>query len=196
MRPAYAIRGWGYYYRFVNSKVIFAKLDQYIWYKSLNWVKRVHKRKQTIKYYHKYFKPYPNYKIETLNDGLNAITPLTTIKIEKFVKIQSNDNPFDSIYDSYFLQRWSNLKAKKLTNKLLALMLEPCAMKVASTVLRRECHREVVFLSDYKLPILILFKLVFFNKKPSRFKIKTLLSILCWVLSKNNPILFKLLIIK
>lgn len=33
------IRGWGYYYRFVNSKVIFSNLDQYIWYKSLNWVK-------------------------------------------------------------------------------------------------------------------------------------------------------------
>ncbi len=27
-------------------------------------------------------------------------------------------------------------------------MLEPCAMKVASTVLRRECHREMGFLSD------------------------------------------------
>jgi len=24
------IRGWGYYYRFVNSKVIFKELDQYI----------------------------------------------------------------------------------------------------------------------------------------------------------------------
>ena len=115
------IRGWGNYYRYVNSKDIFSTLDKYIWYKSLNWVKRVHHRKQTIKYYHKYFKPFDKYKIETLNDGTSAVAPLTTIKIEKFVKIQSSANPFDSTYDSYFLQRWSNLKAKKLTNKLLAL---------------------------------------------------------------------------
>lgn len=39
------IRGWGNYYRFVNSKSIFDTLDSYIWFKSMNWVKRLHQRK-------------------------------------------------------------------------------------------------------------------------------------------------------
>ena len=108
------IRGWGNYYRYVNSSDTFSTLDKYIWYKSLNWVKRVHNRKQTIKYYHKYFKPFPNYKIETLNDGVKSIFPLTTIPILEFVKIQSNANPFDSTYDYYFLKRYHNLKLRKL----------------------------------------------------------------------------------
>ena len=62
-----------------------------------------------MKYYHKYFKPYPNYKIETLNDGVKSVFPLTTIPILEFVKIQSKTNPFDSTYDDYFLQRWSKI---------------------------------------------------------------------------------------
>ncbi len=108
------IRGWGNYYRFANSKDIFSTLDKYIWYKSLNWVKRVHNRKQTIKYYNKYFKPFPKYKIETLNDGVKSVFPLTTIPILEFVKIQSKANPFDETYDYYFLKRYHNLKLRKL----------------------------------------------------------------------------------
>ena len=45
------LRGWANYYRFVNSKVVFDKIDTYIWRKSLNWMKRIHQRKETIKYY-------------------------------------------------------------------------------------------------------------------------------------------------
>ena len=39
------IRGWGYYYRFSNSKETYDKLDYYIWYKSVNWMKRLHQRR-------------------------------------------------------------------------------------------------------------------------------------------------------
>ncbi len=108
------IRGWGNYYRFVNSKKIFSALDKYIWYKSLNWVKRVHKRRQTIKYYHKYFKPFQNYKIETLNDGDKSVFVLTSTPLVKHIKIRAEANPFDKIYDDYFLKRWIALKSRKV----------------------------------------------------------------------------------
>ena len=35
------------------------------------------------------------------------------------------------------------------TSQKFSSVLEPYAVKVASTVLRRECHCEVMFLSDY-----------------------------------------------
>jgi RNA-directed DNA polymerase len=108
------IRGWGNYYRFVNSKKIFSALDKYIWYKSLNWVKRVHKRRQTIKYYYKYFKPFQNYKIETLNDGDKSVFVLTSIPLAKHIKIRAEANPFDKIYDDYFLKKWIALKSRKV----------------------------------------------------------------------------------
>ena len=37
------------------------------------------------------------------------------------------------------------------TSQKFSSVLEPYAGKVASTVLRRECHCEVMFLSDYKV---------------------------------------------
>lgn len=37
------------------------------------------------------------------------------------------------------------------TSQKFSSVLEPYAGKVASTVLRRECHCEVMFLSDYNL---------------------------------------------
>ena len=109
------IRGWGNYYRFANSKNTYSSLDKYIWYKSLQWVKRVHHRRQTIKYYHKYFKPFFKYKQETLNDGKTSVFALSSIAILRYVKIQSEANPFDKQYDLYFLKRWSKLNTRVLT---------------------------------------------------------------------------------
>jgi len=109
------IRGWGYYYRFVNSKVIFGKLDQYIWYKSLNWVKRLHQRRQIMKYYKKYFRPFSDkYKSETLSDGTKNVFRLSVIPLIEHIKIVATANPFNSEDDLYFTKRYIT---SKLRNK-------------------------------------------------------------------------------
>ncbi len=101
------IRGWGNYYRFVNSKAIFSKLDQYIWYKSLNWIKRVHQHRGIMKYYDKYFKNYLNYKSVTLSDGKKQVFILKSIRIRRHIKIRAEANPFDKCWDAYFTKRLS-----------------------------------------------------------------------------------------
>jgi len=63
------LRGWANYYRFVNSKVVFDKIDTYIWRKSLNWMKRIHQRKETIKYYQKNF----DFEVQMLVDESKTI---------------------------------------------------------------------------------------------------------------------------
>ena len=109
------IRGWGYYYRFVNSKVIFGKLDQYIWYKSLNWVKRLHQRREVLKYYKKYFKPFSDtYKSETLTliNGAKRVFRLSIIPLIEHIKIVATANPFNRDDDEYFTKRYSTLKLR------------------------------------------------------------------------------------
>lgn len=106
------IRGWGYYYRFVNSKVIFGKLDQYIWYKSVNWVKRLHQRRQVMKYIKKYFKPLPGYETKTLSTGIKFVFRLSIIPLVEHIKIVATANPFNSDDDEYFTKRYSALKLR------------------------------------------------------------------------------------
>jgi len=109
------IRGWGYYYRFVNSKVIFGKLDQYIWYKSCNWVKRLHQRREISKYYKKYFRPFSEtYKSETLSlpNGTKNVFRLSVMPLIEHIKIIATANPFNRDDDLYFTNRYSTLKLR------------------------------------------------------------------------------------
>ncbi|MCT7468519.1 group II intron reverse transcriptase/maturase [Aliarcobacter cryaerophilus] len=110
------LRGWANYYRFVNSKVIFSKLDSYIWRKSLNWMKRIHQRRETKKYYKQYFKPFPNYKSDALSDGRQFVYRLSTLPLKEFIKIKSEANPYDTSFDDYFIKRYFTLK--NLTKKI------------------------------------------------------------------------------
>ena len=110
------LRGWANYYRFVNSKVIFSKLDSYIWRKSLNWMKRIHQRRETKKYYKQYFKPFPNYKSDVLSDGRQFVYRLSTLPLKEFIKIKSEANPYDTSFDDYFIKRYFTLK--NLTKKI------------------------------------------------------------------------------
>ena len=104
------LRGWANYYRFVNSKVIFSKLDSYIWRKSLNWMKRIHQRRETTKYYKQYFKSFPNYKSDVLSDGKQFVYRLATLPLKEFIKIKSEANPYDKSFDEYFIKRYFALK--------------------------------------------------------------------------------------
>ena len=107
------IKGWGYYYRFVNSKLTFSKLDEYIWYKSLNWMKRLHQRRKTIKYYKKYFKPLSDtYNSKVLSTETNAVFMLSVIPIIEHIKIISTVNPFDKNDDLYFTKRYITSKIR------------------------------------------------------------------------------------
>ena len=91
-------------------KVVFDKIDTYIWRKSLNWMKRIPQRKETIKYYKQYFKPFPNYKSDVLSDGKQFVYRLGTLPLKEFIKIKSEANPYDKSFDEYFIKRYFALK--------------------------------------------------------------------------------------
>ena len=64
------------------------------------------------------------------------------------------------------------------TSQKFSSVLEPYAVKVASTVLRRGCHCEVMFLSDYLLLEILKYKeLNFSSSFATGFAIKSFLSI-------------------
>lgn len=104
------IRGWAYYYRFVNSKKIFGSLDKYIWQKSFNWMNRIHQRRQTSKYYPKYFKKAPNSNSDVLHFAGKYIFRMSAIPIVEYIKVQAKANPFDKEFDTYFTNRFFTLK--------------------------------------------------------------------------------------
>ena len=107
------IKGWGYYYRFVNSKVIFSQIDQYIWYKSVNWVKRLHQGREIMKHIQRYFKPFSDtYKSETLSTGTQSVFLLSVIPLLEHIKIISTANPFDKDDDIYFTKRYITAKLR------------------------------------------------------------------------------------
>ncbi len=99
------IRGWGNYYKFVNSKRIFDKLDQYIFDKSQAWVKRIHQSKNIMKQYKRYFKQYPDYKAYSLSDGKQFVFRISSIPLTEHIKIKNEANPFDKRFDEYFINR-------------------------------------------------------------------------------------------
>ena len=106
------IKGWAYYYRFANSKVIFSQLDQYIWYKSFNWVKRLHQRREIMKYYKKYFKLSPNYQSKTLSNGIKYVARLSALPLLEHIKIVATANPYNKDDDLYFTKRYFSLKLR------------------------------------------------------------------------------------
>ena len=108
-------------------------------------MKRIHQRKETIKYYKQYFKPFPNYKSNVLSDGKQFVYRLGTLPLKEFIKIKAKL--------THMINLLMNILSKDIlplkTSQKFSSVLEPYAVKVASTVLRGGCHREVMFLPDY-----------------------------------------------
>jgi len=84
-------------------------------YKSYNWVKRLHQRREIIKYCKKYFKPFSDtYKSETLTlqNGTKRVFRLSIIPLIEHIKIVATANPFNRDDDEYFTKRYSTLKLR------------------------------------------------------------------------------------
>lgn len=115
------LRGWANYYRHVVSKATFAKVDNAIFEALYRWTKRRHPKKSGKWLYGKYFRhPPPNTwwfhaKIADSNGQTESIRlfRLSTVKIERYVKIKADANPFDPVYESYFEQRKKHRRTRR-----------------------------------------------------------------------------------
>lgn len=102
------IRGWTNYHRKVISSRLFAKLDNFIFWKVLWWAHRRHsnKTKQWIK--DKYYKivgrrDWVFWGMD--KDKIATLFSAQSVKICKHLKIQNKANPFDPKWKSYFAKR-------------------------------------------------------------------------------------------
>jgi hypothetical protein len=78
-----------------------------------NWIKRLHQRREIMKYYKKYFRPFSDtYKSETLSNGYKSVFRLSFIPLIQHTKIVSTANPFNRDDDEYFTKRYTSLKLR------------------------------------------------------------------------------------
>ena len=125
------IRGWANYHRHVVSKETFSKVDHAIFCALWQWVKRRHPKKPMKWIKEKYFT-----SIEGQNwvfhgeiigqDG--TFQPIRLLKaksiaIERHVKIQSDANPYDPTWETYFEKRLDVKMAHNLKGKRKLLYL-------------------------------------------------------------------------
>ena len=96
------ITGWGMYYRFVVSKVIFSKLDNDIWHNLYRWSKRNQNNRPTGQRVEKYFSRSKERKWVSSDKTGKQISKLSTIPIKRFIKI-NNDH---RVYDVNSIEYW------------------------------------------------------------------------------------------
>jgi RNA-directed DNA polymerase len=143
------IRGWANFFRHVVSKKAFNTIDHEIFWVVWNWARRRHPNKGKHWVWRKYF-PDPNLRGCLAVRSKTEITYLfraSSISIRRHTKIRENANPYDTQYLSYLESR-DKKKVKQETafsmdiclgaglKKKAFGRLEPCAGKLARTVLR------------------------------------------------------------
>lgn len=110
------LRGWGNYFRFANSSVTFNHIDQYVWYKSMQWVKRRHQRRRVFHYVAYYFNKVFPFQYKVLSYELLQVVVLRMIPIKTFPLIKAEANVFDREYNEYFKKRFLHLKLLTTAN--------------------------------------------------------------------------------
>jgi len=106
------ITGWGYYFRHVVSKAVFAKIDHTMVGQLKRWAFRRHSNKSKRWVIEKYFKSENNRKwVFRYTFEFGGIKEILTLKkladipITRHVKIRIDANPFDYQWDAYFANR-------------------------------------------------------------------------------------------
>ncbi|MCX7102220.1 MAG: group II intron reverse transcriptase/maturase [Methylobacter sp.] len=103
------IAGWANYHRGAVSKEIFSYIDHQIWIKTWKWAVRRHPNKGKLWIRKKYFKTVDNrnWVFSGENKGEHSIrlASMSTVLIERHIKVQADSNPYDPKYEQYFEKR-------------------------------------------------------------------------------------------
>jgi RNA-directed DNA polymerase len=110
------IRGWCNYHRHVVSSRIFSKLDHYIFQILWRKAKRSHSNKKRRWIAKRYFHKIDSRKwVFGHRQGEKLITIIlaTSIRIQRFIPVRGDANPFDPAWKGYFEERWTRNYRKK-----------------------------------------------------------------------------------
>jgi RNA-directed DNA polymerase len=120
------IRGWTNYYRGCVAKEIFSDIDKVIFETIWKMLKRKHSNKSASWIRNKYFTKIGQRnwcffcKVKGSN-GMKSYTLLNAAdtRIRRHIKIRGKATPYDSDFDSYFIQRENNLIRERIYNRIV-----------------------------------------------------------------------------
>ncbi|MCY4404623.1 MAG: group II intron reverse transcriptase/maturase [Candidatus Poribacteria bacterium] len=108
------LRGWCLFYKHVNSKTTFAKIDYAMWNKTLRWGLRRHSNKSRKWVLSKYFTPKgKSLYFETEDFALHR---LMDIPIERYVKVVKGKRVYNKADNDYWINREKKLMYRTLYN--------------------------------------------------------------------------------
>lgn len=118
------IRGWANYHRHVVAKETFSRIDMEIWRLLWQWAVRRHPNKPKRWIKKKYFSQI-GFKDWNFSNDEARLLNISSVAIQRHVKIKGNANPFKDEYNLYFEKRWRDKTIRNLKGnaKLLKLWL-------------------------------------------------------------------------
>ena len=126
------IQGWANYYRYSVASKIFDNTDHQIFIKLWKWSCRRHPKKTrpwiVRKYYHHIGTRHWNFackkKVTTKEESkYDVIRYLTDTKIERYIKIKKQANPYDTAWNAYFDKRYTYKMLQHLKGRKYLLFL-------------------------------------------------------------------------
>ena len=115
------IRGWGMYFRHVSSKDTFSKIDYHLWWKSYRWSKRRHSNKSNSWIIKRYYHGTGRSVYFTDKETNNSLFPLSSIKINNFVKIKSGIRVYDNKPET--IEYWNMREYKNAYNQIYTVKM-------------------------------------------------------------------------
>ena len=114
--------GWGMYYRHVVSKDTFSKVDHQIWWETFRWAKRRHPNKSKSWIVNKYFSGQEGSTYFTCKESNLKVFRLTSIPIERFVKVKSNVRVYDK--DPNTIEYWKKREYINAYNQIHSVRMQ------------------------------------------------------------------------
>jgi RNA-directed DNA polymerase len=119
------IRGWANYHHHVVAKETYAKVDHHIWQALWRWARRRHPRKSCRWVRQKYFRTqdHRHWVFATQIQGYDGKPRMLSLnlasdtRIIRHVGVNSDANPFDPAWDSYFAERQGTRMLERLQGR-------------------------------------------------------------------------------
>jgi len=119
------IRGWANYHRHVVAKRTYATVDHHIWHALWCWARRRHPNKLCGWVRRKYFRTldHRHWVFAAAIRGYNgeprilSLLSATDTRILRHVRVKSDANPFDPVWDSYFAERKRTRMLQRLQDR-------------------------------------------------------------------------------
>jgi RNA-directed DNA polymerase len=119
------IRGWANYHRHIVAKTTYAAVDSHIWQALWRWARRRHPNKSGGWVRRRYYRTlgHRHWVFATTIRGYNgesrflALRSAQETRIVRHVRVQSDANPFDPVWDSYFAMRKRSRMVQRLQDR-------------------------------------------------------------------------------